>query len=211
MTGKFIVLEGIDGSGTTTQAQRLAHYLFEKDKQNLIVLTREPTKCSSYGKELRRRLEQRLLPGEKKIDDPAYWADLFISDRRWHLAHVVVPNIRLGLQVISDRHKLSTIAYQSAQGAEMNELIYQHKEMHPPDLTLLLDLSAEEAAQRLWKARDAPEYFDNLNLQEKIRQNYLKAVAQLKDTEKIVIIDGTQSLDAVAQKIQREVSALYRY
>ncbi len=67
--GKFIVLEGIDGSGTTTQAQRLANYLFEKDKRNAVLLTREPTKLSPYGIELRRRLAGTLLPGEEKIDD----------------------------------------------------------------------------------------------------------------------------------------------
>src|SRR3989338_8675398 len=119
MTGKFIVLEGIDGSGTTTQVQKLANYLFEKDKRNVVLLTREPTKLSPSGMGLRRRVAGALFPGETRTDDSWYWASLFINDRRWHLDHLVVPNLRAGVQVISDRHKLSTIAYQSAQGADM--------------------------------------------------------------------------------------------
>ena len=89
--GKFIVLEGLDGSGTTTQASRLVKYLFEADKANDVLLTRNPTKHSPYGRELRRRLIGSLLPGEEVIDDQEYWSDLFVNDRKWHLDNYVVP------------------------------------------------------------------------------------------------------------------------
>ncbi len=211
MTGKFIVLEGIEGSGTTTQVQKLANYLFEKDKQNLVVLTREPTKISPYGQELRRRLENKLLPHEQKIDDPAYWADLFINDRKWHLDNVVVPNVNRGLQIISDRHKLSTIAYQSAQGGDMDELIQQHEGLYVPNLTLLLDVSAEIAAQRMQKDRGAPEYFEKLDFQQRVRENYLLAVDKLKDKERMVTLDGSLPLVIVTEVIQKEINKLYGY
>lgn len=210
-SGKFIVLEGIDGSGTTTQAQRLANYLFEKDKQNLVLLTREPTKLSLYGKELRRRLAHQLDEGEKEIHDPHYWTNLFISDRKWHLNHVIEPALRAGVQVVSDRHKLSTIAYQSAQGGDMDELVRKHEGLYVPDLNLLLDVAAETAAVRLQKNRGAQEYFEKLELQQRIRQNYLLAVDKLKDREKIIILNGAQSLDMVTQEIQREINTLYGY
>ena len=209
MTGKFIVLEGIDGSGTTTQAQRLANYLFEKDKKNLMVLSREPTKISPYGIELRRRLENKLLPDEKKIDDPAYWANLFINDRQWHLDTVVVPNVKVGLHVISDRHKLSTIAYQSAQDGDMDELIQRHEKMYRADLTLLLDCPADVAAQRMKRERGAPEYFEKLEIQKKVRDNYLLAVDRLKDKERIITLDGSLPLIIVTEAIQKEVDLLY--
>lgn len=209
--GKFIVLEGIDGSGTTTQAQRLANYLFEKDKQNVVVLTREPTKISPSGIELRRRLEHKLLPDETEINDPLYWAGLFINDRQWHLDFVVFPAVQVGLQVVSDRHKLSTISYQSAQGGDMDELIRRHEGMYCSDLTLLLDCPAEVAAHRLQKDRGAPEYFEKLEFQKKVQNNYLLAVDILKDTEKIIVLNGTLPLDVVARKIQREVEVLYGY
>ncbi len=211
MTGKFIVLEGIDGSGTTTQAQRLTNYLFEKDKQNIVVLTREPTKLSIYGKELRRRLSHQLQEGEKEIHDPQYWTHLFISDRKWHLNHVVEQALRTGLQVISDRHKLSTIAYQSAQGVDMDELIRRHEGLYVPDFTLILDCPAEIAAQRMNKDRGAPEYFEKLDFQKKVQSNYLLAADKLKDKEKIVVLEGAQSLDEVTKEIQREVDLLYGY
>ncbi|MEK6809422.1 MAG: dTMP kinase [Nanoarchaeota archaeon] len=150
-SGKFIVLEGIDGAGTTTHSGLLVQYLFEKDKKNAVLLTREPTKLSPYGLELRRRLTGNLLPGETVINDPAYWADLFVSDRRWHMNKVVTPSLQLGLQVISDRYDISTIAYQSAQGKEMDELIKKHEGLPVPDLTLLLDLPVETAMHRVGK------------------------------------------------------------
>ena len=135
--GKFIVLDGIDGSGTSTHSALLVKYLFEKDKKNVVLLTREPTKLSPYGLELRRRLTGNLLPEETVINDADYWANLFINDRQWHINKVVMPSLQLGLQVVSDRYDLSTIAYQSAQGRDMDELIRKHEGLQVPDLTIL--------------------------------------------------------------------------
>lgn len=207
--GYFMVLEGLDGSGTTTQSIRLAEYLFKRDKKNVIVLTREPTTLSPYGIELRRRLKGDLLPGENVIHDPAYWADLFINDRRWHLEHIVIPAVLRGEQVISDRHKLSTIAYQSAQGADMEELIRRHEDFYRPDITLLLDLSAETAMSRVENTRDVTEYFERLDLQRRVQQNYLLAEQKLRSTENIVVLEGTPPLDEVTLAIQHHIDLLY--
>lgn len=211
MTGKFIVLEGIDGAGTTTQSIRLAQYLFLRDKKNAIVLTREPTTLSEHGIELRRRLKGNLLPGETVIDDPAYWAELFIKDRRWHLEHIVVPAVQSGLQVVSDRHKLSTIAYQSAQGSTMDELIRKHEGLYSPDLTLLLDLPAETALSRVQQSREGTEYFERLDLQKTIQQNYLLAAERLSQYENIMVLNGAQNIDEVTRMIQQQTNTLFRY
>ncbi len=211
-TGKFIVLEGIDGSGTTTQAQLLTNYLFERDKANVVVLTREPTKISPHGVELRRRLIGNLLPGECVINEPEYWTNLFINDRLWHSENVVEPSLQMGLQVVSDRYKLSTIAYQSAQGMDMDELIERHEELESPDLTILLDVPAERAIHRMGGDQQrTKEYFDGLEFQEKVRRNYLRAVEKLRDTEKIVILDGLKSIKDVMLAIRKEIDALYGY
>ncbi len=210
--GKFIVLEGIDGSGTTTQGPLLVKYLFEKMKRNVPVLTREPTELSPHGKELRRRLEGKLLPGEEVIHDPAYWASLFFNDRKWHVDKVISPSIGIGLQVISDRYKLSTIAYQSAQGIGMDELIKMHEGLPIPDLTLLLDVSAEIALARRGKDQHrTQEYFEGLETQRKVRNQYLLAAQNLSSSEKIVIIDASQTVEQVAAQIQQEVNKLYGY
>ncbi len=217
--GKFIVLEGIDGSGTTTESILLGKYLFEKDKKNIVTLTREPTKLSLEGQEIRRRLEGKLLPGENVSDDPEYWANLFIRDRQWHLDHIVVPAVYSGQQVISDRHKLSTIAYQSAQGADMDELIRRHQKMYGPDLTLILTVPLDVARERARQAGRKPEYFDRLEFQQKVQENYLAAAERLAalrhhywdKEEKIVVVDGSGTVEEVAKAIQKEVDELLGY
>ncbi len=210
--GKFIVLEGIDGAGTSTQAALLTQYLFEKDKKNVVTLTREPTKLSPYGLELRRRLMGNLLPEETLVDEPDYWTALFVNDRKWHLNHVVQPAINAGLQVVSDRYKLSTLAYQSVQGMDLDELMKLHEGLHIPDLTFLVDVPVDVAMQRMGKDQQrTPEYFDSLAVQQQVRQNYLLAAQKLSDKEKIVIIDGSKSIENVAKVIQQEVNKLYGY
>lgn len=210
--GKFIDLEGIDGSGTSTQSTLLVKYLFEKDKKNVIVLTREPTELNPYGKEVRRRIANKLLPGENVIHDPQYWADLFIFDREWHAANVLDPLVKIGLQIVCDRYDLSTDAYQSAQGMDMEKLIQEQEKLPSPNLTLLLDLSAEEALHRMGKDQQrTQEYFDNLDFQRKVRQNYLTAAQKLGATRNIVIINASKSIEDVAKAIQQEVNKLYGY
>ncbi len=210
--GKFIVLEGIDGSGTSTQASLLVKYLFEKDKKNVVVLTREPTELNHYGREVRRRIAKRLLPDEKVIDDPQYWTDLFIFDREWHVANVLDPLVKIGLQIVCDRYDLSTDAYQSAQGMDMGNLIQEQEKLPSPDLTFLLDLSAEEALHRRGKDQQrTQEYFDGLNFQQAVRQEYLTAAKKLSNNRKIVIIDASKSIEDVAKAIQQEVNKLYGY
>ncbi|MAF99001.1 MAG: dTMP kinase [Nanoarchaeota archaeon] len=208
MTGKFIVIEGIDGSGTTTQAQLLSNYLFEKDKKNLVFLTREPTKLSDKGKELRRRLAGTLIPGEEVIHDAAYWVDLFVKDREWHLEQFIMPIVKAGGQVISDRHKLSTIAYQAAQGYDMDTLIELQKDFYPADLTLLFDLPVAMSMARSGNREGNPEYFETVDLQQRIRECYL--VAAEKVTDNVVVIDASQSIAEVGLAVRKEVNKLYK-
>lgn len=212
MEGKFIVLEGIDGAGTSTQGPLLVKYLFEKHKKNVPVLTREPTELSLHGKELRRRLSGNLLPEEQIINDPEYWASLFINDRQWHHDNLIVPSLRLGLQVISDRYKLSTIAYQSAQGKNMDELLKLHAGIRVPDLTIFLDTPVEIAQQRMGKDKHRTiDYFDKVAFQEKVREKYLLTVNRLRFSENIVVIDGSRPIEAIAKEIQQQVNNLYGY
>ncbi len=210
--GKFIVLDGIDGAGTSTHSALLVKYLFEKDKKNVVLLTREPTKLSPYGLELRRRLTGNLLPEETIINDADYWANLFINDRQWHINKVVTPSLQLGLQVISDRYDLSTIAYQSAQGRDMDELIRKHEGLQVPDLTILLDIPVETAIRRITRdTQRMQEYFDDCAFQQKVRLNYLAAVQKLSNTRNIAVIDSSRPIDQVAKEIQQEVNKLYGY
>lgn len=207
--GKFIVLEGLDGSGTTTQAGLLAGYLFNKDKLNRVLLTREPTRDSPFGMELERRLKGTLLPDEEVIDDAEYWANLFINDRRWHLDNVVIPALQSGQQVVCDRYKMSTLAYQSAQGGDMDGLLRRHAGFESPDLTLLLEVSARAAMKRRGANNCKAEYFENLTFQKEIGRQYRLAAEKLSASEKIVRINGHPCIEKVAQRIAKEINLLY--
>lgn len=209
--GKLIVFEGLDGSGTTTQAGLLATYLFNKDKRNRVLITREPTKDSIFGQELDRRLKGNLLPDEEVIDDGGYWASLFYNDRDWHNETIIKPNLALGNKVIIDRYRMSTDAYQSAQGADIDELIERQKHFVDPDLTLLLDVSAKTAMQRRGAESSKPEYFESLDFQKEIKRQYQIAAEKLTKTDNVVIINGHPSIEKVSESIRKKIDKLFGY
>ena len=210
MRGRFIVIEGLDGAGTTTQALLLGRYLFEKGKHYVPLLTREPTLLTPEGQEIRRRLEGKLWPHEQAIDDAEYWANLFVCDRSWHLEQVVQVNREKGLYVISDRHMLSTLAYQAAQGMEMDQLIKLHQGLATPDLTLFLRVPAEIAVERIRANRSGePEYFERKqHFLKLVEDHYERAVQKMYAEQNIRVIDGRLSIAEVAAAIVKEVDKL---
>ena len=113
--GLFIVFEGIDGCGKSTQIKKFADYLFNKNKHYHVVLTRNPYKDTDIRGILRQ--DEDALTQSDKL------ANLFIEDRRKQAEEIVSPNIEKGHFVISDRYKLSTISYQGAQGIDMNDFL----------------------------------------------------------------------------------------
>lgn len=209
--GKFIVFEGIDGAGTTTQSKLLVNYLFEKDKAIVPLLTREPTMLTPEGREIRRRLSGRLLPGEKETDDFFYWANLFVNDRSWHLNKVVNYNLGLGITVVSDRFMFSTLAYQSAQGGQMEQLIKMHEHLRAPDLTIFLRVPVSAALKRIMANRSSPpEYFERKKeFMQSVAENYEKAIGLVGGLQNVVVIDGSLPVEEVHQLVQREVDKLY--
>lgn len=208
--GEFIVLEGLDGSGSTTQAKLLCNYLFDKSKSNVPVLTREPTELTAEGREIRRRLKGNLLPHEEVINDFLYWANLFLSDRKWHVLNIVGYNTERGLTVISDRYSLSTFAYQSAQGGQMEQLIAMHEGLKTPNLTLFLHVPVEIALERIMANREGtPEFFEKKEFLKQTAKNYERAILLLGQQHNIIVIDGTLSVEEVHKLIRMEVDKLY--
>ncbi len=208
--GKFIVLEGIDGAGTTTQTIKLGEYLFKRDKSNIVLLTREPTSFPPWGERLRRCLRGEV-PDEEMPQDPLEWADLFVNDRKFHVNQVIVPTIREGRQVVCDRHMLSTLAYQSAQGVDMETLVKMHEGLYSPDLTLYFEINPQAAFDRRIKDSTSPEYFETLDLQRRISHAYRVAVDRIRPYQRIEVIDAgtSRSIDEVAQQIQHHVDTLF--
>ena len=195
----FIVFEGIDGCGKTTQIFLLANHLYSLSKYSHILITREAYKD--------RKIREVLMQDESK-DKAEKLTELFVQDRKEHISDLIAPSLNKNVIVISDRYKYSTICFQAAQGQDMNELIKMHDNMPLPDFIFVLDVPADVAFERINlrnKAINKTEFnkFEkNSNFLEKTRQNYLK-LKELLPEENIILIDGTKSVDAVFEEIKK--------
>ena len=206
---KYVVIEGLDGSGSTTQTIRLFENLYGNSK-DAVFMTREPTMLSPQGREIRRRLKREFLPGEEEIHDPQYWADLFVGDRKYHQKEFVLPNLEAGVHVLSDRHMMSTIAYQTATGGDMENLIAMHNCLVPLDRTFFLQVDIEEAIIRMGTRGEDQEYFEAADKLRKVAEAYDRTIDRLKDQQNIIVIDGHQSIKDVAEEIYQETKELLR-
>lgn len=202
--GKFVVLDGIDGSGKGTQAELAANYLYRKAKDRHVFRTREPYH-SEYYAEIRRILKESRDPKEHA----EVLADLFVKDRRVH-AEVIERQLAEGIHVVCDRYSYSTLAYQQTQGISLPRLIKMHDGVLIPDLVLLIDVPVAVALERISRdeGREYREMFEEHEFQEELRQNYLNLPKALLD-HRIVVVDGNQPPGIVFAAIQREVEKFF--
>jgi len=189
--GCFIVLEGIDGSGTTLQTRALADRLRERGRE--VLETREPT-GGVIGALIRERLSVRAA-----ALDPAALALLFAADRVDHIAREVAPALAAGTVVISDRYLLSSLAYQSldCDPAWIREI---NARATRPDLTLVLEVPVEVAfdrvQRRMAQGAAVEERFDALALQRRIAGHYRRFRGD-PDLGPVRVIDGTAAPEQV--------------
>jgi len=112
--GKFIVFEGIDGSGKGTQMCKAMQFVFELNKANDVYMTREPTRAFS-------EIRTSLAECNDDLNSTAHWyAQMFVKDRWNHIRVHIEPALRNGTHVLCDRYKHSTLAYQTTQGMADN-------------------------------------------------------------------------------------------
>ncbi|MDK2868943.1 MAG: dTMP kinase [Pyrococcus sp.] len=192
--GLFIVLEGIDGSGKTTQARLLAKWFEENGSK--VVLTKEPTD-TDFGKIIRKLvLEGSVIDGGRiSLEAEAL---LFAADRAEHVKKIIEPALKEGCVVISDRYFYSSLAYQWARGLDLEWLIEINKFAPRPDVVFLLDIPPREGIKRI-KRRNSQTEFDRLfKLQEKVRENYIKLAKMFNE---IKIIEATKSVEEVHREI----------
>ncbi|MCP3101695.1 dTMP kinase [Myxococcus sp. K15C18031901] len=194
--GRFIVLEGLDGAGTTTQAERLAAAL--RAEGHAVVTTREPSD-GPVGTMIRQALTGRLgLPHGAGPLSPETLALLFAADRTDHLAARVLPALEEGKIVLCDRYVLSSLAYQGASlPMDWVEAVNTHAVS--PDLTLFVGVAPEVAARRRAVRGGAQELFEADEAQRRIAKQYLAAIRRREKRERIVHIDGEQGIEAVTQ------------
>ncbi len=209
--GHFIVIEGIDGSGTTTQCSILAERLVEKGLQART--TREPSD-GPIGVLIRQVLTGRLvLPGRHGARSPGWatMATLFASDRLDHLEAEVVPNLVDGVTVICDRYDYSSVAYQTVSGGGGGDASSWVRELNRhakrPDLTLVLDVDPEVAAGRRNTRSGGPELYEVDEMQVELAKFYAK-IDELFPDDTIRHIDANCGVEEVATAIWSEVMAL---
>ena len=199
--GLFVVLEGIDGSGTTTQAERLAAHL--RAEKRLVQVTREPSP-GPIGAQIRLVLTGRInLPVTNQAEVMAL---LFAADRLDHVTSEIDPYLRDGYVVLSDRYDLSSLAYQSITTGERSpaEVVAWIRELNRfarrPDVTLVLDVSPEVAAARRRARGGAAELFDDAELQGRLAAAYLRA-EELVPGDRVIHLDGDRAPDQVASSV----------
>ncbi|HEX4422225.1 MAG TPA: dTMP kinase [Kofleriaceae bacterium] len=197
---RLIVLEGLDGAGTTTQARRLTEHLQRAGAA--AHLTREPSD-GPIG-----RLIREMLTGHHAIAEPApqpisqsTFGLLFAADRLDHLQREVEPRLAAGVIVISDRWYHSSLAYQGT-GADRDWITTLNARARRPDLTIFLEVRPEVAAERRVAAGRVQELFEDLAMQQEVDAGYRATIAELRARgESIAVIDGEQAPDAVFAEI----------
>lgn len=192
--GVFLVFEGIDGSGKTTQLRRTKEYLEAKGYS--VVVTREPG-----GTAISEKIRGLLLDPENGAMDDRCELLLYGAARAQHLAEVILPALREGKSVLCDRFSLSTVAYQGyGRGMELDLLNATHfvaAQEIKPDLTLVIDvpvdIGAARVAVRCGEPKDRLEREKSAFFQ-RVRQGFL---AEAKKDASVVVINGVQSEDEV--------------
>lgn len=203
--GNFIAVEGIDGSGKSTQVAILAERL---NKEGIFCYTTmEPTN-SPIGS-----LIHQIMTGRIKTDNRVI-AGLFVADRLDHLLNEVdgiVSKINEGTTVITDRYYFSSYAYHSVD-MPMEWVIKANEQsaiILKPTITIFIDVKPDIAVERIAKNRFHQELFEKKSRLVKVRENYFKSFKLLEKEEKIVIIDGNQSPEKIADSIWDAVKGYF--
>jgi dTMP kinase len=194
--GLFIVIEGIDGTGKSTQSKRLAEWFRSRGRE--VVLSREPTD-GPWGKKLRESATTGRLSAEEELE-------CFLNDRREHVEMSIKPALAWGNVVILDRYYFSTMAYQGARGFDPSEIRRRNEAFAPqPDLLLILDLSVESAHGRIGARGDTANEFEQCDTLSRCREIFLS----LRDEPFACVIDAEPSLNEVTADILSVVTAKF--
>ncbi len=193
--GKFIVIEGLDGSGITEQTELIREWLRHEDFDlNRVSFTHEPSD-GPVGLMLDLVMQGRMDMDEETI------ALLFAADRRDHLTRFVLPRMEKGIHVVSERYYLSFYAYQAGQGLSMEWLRTIGKTWRRPDLVIVLDTPLEQCLTNINKRFSISRYEKEKTLQ-KTWDEFRRLIAALRhDGEKIHLVDGRDGGQPVHARI----------
>ena len=200
MRGKFITLEGIEGSGKSTSLDTISKNLETRNIE--FIVTKEPG-GGPLGKDLRKMLLDKKTSISSEVE-----LLLMMADRKNHIDNIVEPSLEKGVWVISDRYLDSSYAYQGG-GRQIDvskiDLLTELLKLPIPDLTLLFDLSPEIALQRA-KNRSELDRFESepIDFHQRIREAYLTLAND--NIERYVVIDASKDIQNVKDQVQKQLN-----
>lgn len=201
-SGRFIVFEGIDGAGKTTQIERLASKLRGEGRR--VWVTAEPTSSVSGG------MLRDALGGIQKRT-ACEMAALFVLDRIFHNVNPggIEKMLADGIDVICDRYYYSSMAYQGSQtdAAWVRDMNLNCPEIRRPDLCVFLDLSPEESLRRITRDRTTTEIYEKKEILEAVRTRFFGVFQELNDRVEIIDTTGL-SIDDVAERVAAAVEVV---
>lgn len=201
--GKFIVLDGVDGSGKSTQIKELKKRLGEE-----VLITREPG-GSVYAEEIRELILNS--PNAAGANALTMFA-LFWAARADHLERIIKPALKEGKTVISDRFDSATFSHQiyGQQARELEDFFWKMRERYlsdcAPDLYIFIDIDPAEALARKEKGRVEHNHFDEREIEfhDRVRTG-LKVFSERVNVQ---IIDGAKSIEEITAEVLRQISSL---
>ncbi|MCB9543909.1 MAG: dTMP kinase [Myxococcales bacterium] len=196
--GRFIVFEGLDGAGTTTQAKLLARHLRRQGRA--VVSTHQPSP-GPIGLRIRDALAHRLLGTDGERLDPRAIAALFVADRADHLRGLIEPALAAGHDVVCDRYLYHSLAYQGAE-CDPAWVAALNAPFPAPDLVLYLQVPAEVAAARRAARQGTPELYEVDDRLRRVAAAYDR-LAETRPADPILTLDGARPV----RPIQRECRA----
>lgn len=200
--GRFVVIEGIDGAGTTTQAKLLGDRLRLAGRR--VHVTSEPS-GGAIGALVRQVLSGRL---RGRAPDGPFDAEalalLFAADRLDHARTEILPALEQGIDVVSDRYTLSSLAYQSLTTGDARWVEEINAHAPAPDVTILLKVPAAVAFARRAAASHSREIYEEAAFQRRVAASYDRAARRLEARgERVERLDGAMDPKAVAEAIDR--------
>jgi dTMP kinase len=204
--GRFVVLEGLDGAGTTTQARLLGEALRGQGRR--VHVTAEPS-GGPVGALIRQVLTRRVAGGVGQGFDPAALALLFAADRLDHVAAEIAPKLAAGVDVVCDRFTLSSLAYQGVTTGRPRWVESLNGRAPAPDVTLFLRVRPAVSLARRRAASLDPDLFEVDAFQRRVGRAYGRAIEALRGAgQRIVELDGEAPVPEVAVAVLAEVDRI---
>lgn len=187
--GLFVVFEGLDGSGQSTQVELLRDYFVGQNQA--VLLTKEPTRWTKAGKRIREVLDEKIQTEPLKLQE------LFCEDRKEHLKKEIIPALKEGKMVVCDRYFFSTIAFGGID-VSIEKLKLMNRDFLYPNIIFFLRARPEVCLQRIEKRGEGIKFFEKLEKLKRVAENYEELIKAFPD---VSAVNGEKSIEVIHQKI----------